>query len=118
MESTYGASKRSTVASVAHLSALTGPLVPWAISAVMRRSDRFSAGEAAKAGNFAFALVAVGIAAFLVSDLAPLVGFVGTLAQWTILVVAVYFCVSAAVLTGRGRSATYPFQFKVVKTYD
>ncbi len=105
-------------ASAVHLLALTGPLIPWAVFIASRRADRFTAGEAAKATNFAVAALFAFVVATLIRIFVPLVGFVGTLAQWVVPVVAVYCCLAGFRLARRGEPAQYPIQFKVVKTDD
>lgn len=111
--------RRSTgLASIAHLVALTGPVIPAAIAMTQRRTDRFTAAEAAKAANFALAALVFFVFATLIRIFVPLVGFIGTLAQWVVPVVAVYCCLAGFRLARRGEPAQYPIQFKVVKTDD
>jgi len=118
MTDTFHERANATRASVAHLTALTGPMIPAAIFLAVRRSDRFTAREAAKATNFAVAALCAFALATLVRIFVPLVGFVGTLAQWVVPVVAVYCCLAGFRLARRGEPAQYPIQFKVVKTDD
>lgn len=117
---TYSAheSPRTIWASVVHLGALTGPLIPLSVYYAWRDEDEFTASEAAKASQFASILLAAFILATAVRLFVPLVGFLGTLAQWVIPVVAAYFCLAGFRLARQGESAHYPFQFKVVKTND
>lgn len=105
-------------ASAAHLSAMTGPLIPLAVYFSERDHDAFAAGEAAKAARFSSVLAITFIAATSVRLFVPLVGFLGTLAQWVIPVVAIYFCLAGFRLARHGEPAHYPFQFKVEKTDD
>ena len=117
---TYAAHEgpHTAAAGIAHAAALTGPFIPAGIYLAQRRSDIFAAGEAAKAVRFSTTMVlAFGIAT-IVRLFVPLVGFLGTLAQWMIPVVATYFCLAGLRLALRGDPAHYPFQFKVVKTDD
>jgi len=109
---------RTNWAGAAHLSALTGPILPLAVYYAWRDDDEFASSEAAKAAQFASVLLAALIAATAVRMFVPLVGFLGTLAQWVIPVVATYFCLAGFWLARRGESANYPLQFKVVKTDD
>ena len=105
-------------ASAAHLGAVVGPLIPLAVYFVERDRDAFAAGEASKAARFSTVLLAVFLAATLVRIFVPLVGFLGTLAQWVIPVVAIYFCLAGFKLARRGEPANYPFQFKVETSDD
>jgi uncharacterized Tic20 family protein len=109
-------SASTTAAGIAHLSGLTGPLIPLGLFALKRRSDAFASSEAAKAANFSTAIVTVLIIATATRLYVPLVGFIGTLAQWVVPVVAIYFSVTGFWVARRGDPAHYPFQFKVVKT--
>lgn len=106
----------TTTAGIAHLSGMTGPLIPLGLFALTRRSDAFASAESAKAANFSTAVVAIMIAATAIRLYVPLVGFIGTLAQWVVPVVAIYFSVTGFWVARRGEPAHYPFQFKVVKT--
>lgn len=118
MTYTFHEREQTTRASAVHLLALTGPIIPAALFFASRRTDRFAAGEAAKATNFAAAAVIAFVLATLVRIFVPLVGFVGTLSQWVVPVVAVYCCLAGFRLARRGEPAQYPIQFKVVKTDD
>lgn len=118
MTYTFHERERTVRAGAVHLLALTGPVIPAAMFFASRRSDRFTAGEAAKATNFAAAALFAILLATLVRIFVPLVGFVGTLAQWVVPVVAVYCCLAGFRLARRGEPAQYPIQFKVVKTDD
>ncbi|WP_291381147.1 DUF4870 domain-containing protein [Demequina sp.] len=108
----------AATAGIAHLSALTGPVVPLVIYATRRRTDVFVSSEAAKAANFSAAVVAVFILATLVRELVPLIGFLGTLGQWVVPVVAIYFSLAGFWVAKQGKPAHYPYQLKVVKTHD
>ena len=108
----------TAMAGVAHLGAIAGPLVPFVVWLGRRREDSFSAREAANATNFGFAVLTAFVLATLTRIYVPLVGFLGTLAQLAILVVAVVYCVQAFRTVRRGSSATYPIDIKVVKTHD
>lgn len=108
----------TTLAAFSHLAALTGPVVPLLVYAARRRSDAFAAAEAAKASNFAFALVSSMILAAVVKMYVPFIGFLGTLALWVVPVVAIYFSLAGFWLARQGNPAHYPFQLKVVKTHD
>ncbi len=105
-------------ASAAHLGAVTGPLIPLAVYFAERNRDAFAAGEASKAARFSTVLLAAFLTATAVRIFVPLVGFLGTLAQWVIPVVAIYFCLAGFNLARRGEPANYPFQFKVETTDD
>lgn len=109
---------RTGLASFAHLAAITGPIVPAAVYVSQREADRFAATEAAKATNFGLATVTAFALATAVRIFVPLLGFLGTLAQWVVPVVAVYFCIAGFRMARRGEPAQYPIQFKVVKTDD
>ena len=118
MSQTVPEGSDTTMAGAAHLTAIVGPLIPWFIWLGTRRDDDFSANEAAKAVNFALLVLAAFIVATLVRLFVPLVGFLGTLAQWVVPIVAAYFCIQAFRVARKGSPASYPYQFKVVKTND
>lgn len=103
------------LASVAHLGAMAGPLVPGIVYLMRRRTEPWSAREAASATNFGFLVLAGFVVATLVRELVPLVGFIGTLAQLVILIVAVVLCLQAFRTARRGAPATYPYDIKVVR---
>ena len=105
-------------ASVAHLAAITGPIIPAALYLRFRSRDAFAAGEAAKALNFSTLMALAVFAAIAVHNLVPLVGFLGTLAMWAVPIVVVYFSLAGFRLARRGEPAHYPFRFKVVKADD
>ena len=105
----------SALASVAHLGAMAGPLVPWIVYLSKRKSEPWAAREAATATNFGFLVLAGFVVATLVRELVPLVGFLGTLAQLVILIVAVALCLQAFRSVRRGHPATYPYEIKVVR---
>ena len=105
-------------ASAAHLSAITGPFIPLGLYFAERDRDLFAAGEASKAARFSAVLLAAFIAATCVRLFVPLVGFLGTLGQWVIPVVVIYFCLAGFRLARQGEPAHYPFQFKVEKKDD
>lgn len=105
-------------ASAAHLSAITGPLIPLALYFAEQERDLFVADEASKAARFSAVLLAAFIAATCIRLFVPLVGFLGTLGQWVIPVVAIYFCLAGFRLARQGEPAHYPFQFKVEKHND
>jgi len=105
-------------ASAAHLGAVIGPFIPLAVYYAERDRDAFAAAEAFKAARFSAVLFAAFLAATAVRLFVPLVGFLGTLAQWVIPVVAIYFCLAGFKLARRGEPANYPFQFIVEKTDD
>ncbi len=107
-----------TTAGIAHLTGLTGPVVPLIIYAARRRADSFASSEAAKAANFSTAVVAVFLLATIVRIYVPLIGFLGTLTQWVVPVVAIYFSLAGFWLARQGKPAHYPYQLKVVKTHD
>lgn len=108
----------TTVAGWAHLSALTGPVLPALVWLARRRDDAWAATEAAKATNWGMAVLVSAVAATVVRMYVPFVGFLGTLAQLVVLIVAVFFCVQAHRNVHEGAPATYPFYIKVVKTND
>ena len=105
-------------AGAAHLSAIAGPLIPLALYFTERNRDAFAAGEASKAARFSSVLLAGFLIATAVRLFVPLVGFLGTLAQWVIPIVAIYFCLAGFRLARQGEPAHYPFQFKVEKNDD
>ncbi|MDN4481430.1 DUF4870 domain-containing protein [Demequina muriae] len=105
----------TALASVAHLGAMAGPLVPWIVYVSRRRSEPWAAREAATATNFGFLVLAGFVVATLVRELVPLLAFLGTLAQLVILIVAVALCLQAFRSVRRGHPATYPYEIKVVR---
>lgn len=117
---TYSAptSTSTTTAGFAHLAAVTGPVVPLLVYVLTRRRDPFVSTEAAKATNFATVTLTVFVVATLIRLYVPLVGFIGTLAQWAVPVVAIYFSLAGFWLARHGNPAHYPYQLKVVKTDD
>jgi uncharacterized Tic20 family protein len=108
----------TALAGFAHLAAMTGPVVPLLIWLARRRYDEYSSREAANATNYGMALVVAAVIATVVRLFVPLLGFLGTLAQLAVLVVAVFYSVQAYRNVHRGMPASYPFQIKVVKTND
>lgn len=108
----------TTMAGAAHLTAIVGPLIPFLVWLARRKDDQFATLEAAKAVNFSLLTITIFALATLVRFFVPLVGFVGTLAQWVVPVIAAYFCIQAFRAAKRGTPASYPYQFKVVKTND
>ncbi len=116
MTYTAPTSASTSAAGFAHLAGLTGPVVPLLLFSLLRRRDSFVSSEAAKAANFSTTMVATLVLATIVRIHVPLVGFLGTLAQWVVPIVAVYFSLAGFWLARRGNPAHYPFQFKVVKT--
>ena len=108
----------TTMAGAAHLTAVLGPVIPFFIWLARRRDDAFATEESAKAVNFSLAAVFAFGVGTLVRIFVPLVGFIGTLAQWVVPIVALYFCVQAFRSARRGAPASYPYQFKVVKSND
>jgi purine-cytosine permease-like protein len=106
----------TSAAGFAHLAALTGPVVPLLIYAFLRRRDSFVATEAAKATNFSAMMVTILVFATFFRIYVPLVGFLGTLAQWVVPVVAIYFSLAGFWLARQGNPAHYPYQLEVVKT--
>lgn len=117
---TYSAptSASTTTAGFSHLAAVTGPVVPLLVCVLTRRRDAFVCAEAAKATNFSTATLTVFVIATLIRLYVPLVGFIGTLAQWVVPVVAIYFSLAGFWLSRQGNPAHYPFQLEVVKTDD
>ncbi len=117
---TYTATDRpdTVSAAIAHASGILGPVIPGVIYLAKRRTDAFASGEAAKSAGFSLIMTLAFLVATAVRLFVPLVGFLGTLAQWVIPVVAAYFCLAGLRLALRGDPAHYPFQFKVVKTHD
>lgn len=116
MTYTAPTSASASAAGFAHLAGLTGPVVPLLMYTLLRRRDAFVSSEAAKAANFSAMMVAIFILATIVRIYVPLVGFLGTLAQWVTPIVAAYFSLAGFWLARKGNHAHYPFQFKVVKT--
>ena len=108
----------TSAAGFAHLAGLTGPVVPLLLYALLRRRDSFVSSEAGKAANFSTMMVAILVVATIIRMYVPLVGFLGTLAQWVVPVVAIYFSLAGFWLARQGNPAHYPFQLKVVKTHD
>lgn len=108
----------TTVAGLAHLSAMTGPVVPVLIWLARRKDDDYSTKHASDAANFGMAVLVAALVATLVRLYVPLLGFLGTLAQLALLVVAVFYSVQAYRNVHRGMPASYPFKIKVVKTND
>ncbi|NTV40639.1 MAG: DUF4870 domain-containing protein [Demequinaceae bacterium] len=118
MTYTAGEGPDTARASATHLSAIFGPFIPLAVFFTERDRDAFVAVEALKAVRFSSLLLAAFIAATAVRLFVPLVGFLGTLAQWVIPIVAIYFCLAGFRLARQGEPANYPFQFKVEKSDD
>lgn len=108
----------TAVAGWAHLTAIAGPVVPLMLWLGRRRDDAWAALEAAKATNWGMLVLFSAVAATLVRLYVPLLGFVGTLAQLVVLIVAVFFSVQAYRNVHEGAPASYPFYIKVVKTND
>lgn len=108
----------TTLASLAHLGAILGPVIPLVVWLSRRRDDEYVAREAAKATNLGMAVLVGFAAATLVELYVPLVGFLGRLAQLVVLVVAGFLCVQAFRNVRRGSPTTYPIYFKVVKTHE
>ncbi len=108
----------TSAAGFAHLAGLTGPVVPLLIYALLRRRDSFVATEAGKAANFSTLMVAIFALATAIRIYVPLVGFLGTLAQWVVPVVAIYFSLAGFWLARQGNPAHYPYQLEVVKTNE
>lgn len=118
MTDTAHTSASTATAGFAHLAGLTGPIVPLLIYSLVRRRDSFVSSEAAKAANFSTAMISVFAVATVVRIYVPLVGFLGTLAQWVVPIVAAYFSLAGFRQSRRGEPAHYPYQFEVVKTYE
>lgn len=106
----------TALAGFAHLSAITGPLIPWLVWLSRRNEDPLVAKEAAKATNAGMAFFLAFAVATLINIYVPLVGFVGRLAQLAVIVVAAFLCVHAFRRVRRGVPTSYPFQIKVVTT--
>jgi len=104
----------TSLAGLAHLGAIIGPLIPWLVWLSRRNEDPFVTKESAKAINGGMAFLVAFIAATLVANFVPLVGFVGRLAQLAVAVIAVFLCVHAFRRVRRGVPTSYPFQIKVV----
>ena len=116
MRDTTHTGASNAAAGFAHLAGLTGPVVPLLLYRGLRRRDTFVSTEAAKAANFSTTMVAALVLGTIVRMYVPLLGFLGTLTQWVVLIVAVYFSLAGFWLAREGNPAHYPFQFKVVKT--
>src|SRR5664279_3254473 len=99
----------TSAAGFAHLAGLTGPVVPLLIYALLRRRDSFVSSEAAKAANFSTMMFAVFVLATIIRIHVPLVGFLGTLAQWVVPVVVIYFSLASFWLARQGDPAHYPY---------
>ena len=106
----------SGAAGLAHLGAVTGPLIPWLVWMARRRRDPWTAAHAGAATNFGLLVLVVFVLATAVRELVPLVAFLGTLAQLAVLVVAIVLCHQAFRSARRGMPATYPYDIKVVRT--
>jgi len=106
------------LAAVAHLGALLGPIVPGIVYLMRRRTDPFVAREAAKATNAGMAFFVAFVLATIVELYVPLLGFVGRLAQLAVIVVAVVVCVQCSRRVRDGLPTAYPFQIRVVNTYE
>ncbi|MFV0286811.1 MAG: DUF4870 domain-containing protein [Demequina sp.] len=95
-----------------------GPLIPALLWASLRRRTPWAAQQAASAVN-AGTLVWVAFgAATVVRIFVPLVGFVGTLAQLAVVVVAIALGIQGFYAIRRGLPATYPYDIKVVRQHD
>jgi len=104
----------ASLAGLAHLGAILGPVVPFVVWLARRGDDPFVAREAAKATNAGMAFLIAFAAATAIDMFVPLVGWVGRLAQITVIVVAVALCVNAFRRVHRGIPTSYPVQVKVV----
>ena len=103
-------------AGVAQLGAVIGPLVPYLVWLSRRDEEPFSARQAAVATNFgAFAVLAF-LGATAVRLFAPLVGFIGTIAQWAIVVAALVLCLQAYNSVRKGVPATYPVGITLIRS--
>lgn len=96
----------------------TGPVVPWVIWMRLRGRDQWSAAQAARAVNMGVLVAVLIVSATLVRLFVPLLGFLGTLAQLTVIVVAVALSWQAGQTVRRGRPATYPYEIRLVKNHD
>lgn len=108
----------TTMAGLAHLSTITGAAVPLALGRGRRGHRAFSTREAAKAVTIGMVLVLAVVLTTIMRFYVPLLGFLGTLAQLAVLVVAVFYSVQAYRSVHRGSPASYPIDIKVVKTND
>ena len=108
----------ASLAGLAHLGAILGPVVPWLVWLARRSDDPFVAREAAKAANAGMAFLIAFVAATLVEMFVPLVGWVGRLGQVTVIVVAVTLCVNAFRRVHRGIPTSYPVRVPVVGVAD
>ncbi|MGC4174948.1 DUF4870 domain-containing protein [Demequina sp.] len=108
----------TSLAGIAHLSAILGPLIPWLIWLARREDDPFVAKEAAKATNAGLAFFVAFVAATLVESFVPFVGWVGRMTQIAVIVVAVVLCTNAFRRVRRGVPTTYPVQWRVVNASD
>ncbi|WP_084103264.1 DUF4870 domain-containing protein [Demequina sp. NBRC 110056] len=108
----------STMAGIAHLGAVVGPIIPLVVWLARRRDDPWVARESAKAVNFGMLVLAILVVASLVRMFVPLVAFVGTLAQLAVLIVAVVLCYQAFRAVRGGLPASYPYDIKVVREHD
>jgi len=104
----------TSLAGFAHLGAIVGPVIPWLVWRSRREEDAFVGREAAKATNAGMAFMLVFVAATLVELFVPLVGFVGRLAQFATVVVALFLCIHAYRRVRRGLPTSYPFQMRVL----
>ena len=104
-------------AKLAQLGAIAGPLIPWLVWLNRRDEEPLSARDAAVATNFGTAVLAAFLAATAVRYFVPLFGFIGTVGQLAVAVAAVALCVQAYRSVHTGVPASYPIEFKVVKTH-
>ena len=108
----------TSLAGFAHLGAIVGPVIPWLVWLSRRNEDAFVGREAAKAANAGMAFLVAFVAATLIELFVPLIGFVGRLAQVSVVVVAVFLCVHAYRRVRRGLPTSYPFQLRVLSQQD
>jgi uncharacterized Tic20 family protein len=106
----------TTLAGIAHLGAILGPVIPWLVWLARKRDDAWVAREAAAATNFGMLVLAAFAGATVIRELVPLAAYLGTLGQLAVLFVAVVMSSQAFRSVRRGLPATYPYDIKVVKT--
>lgn len=104
-------------AKLAQLGAIAGPLIPWMVWLNRRGEEPLAARDAAAATNFGTAALAAFLAATAMRYFVPLFGFIGTVGQLAVSAAAIVLCVQAYRSVHKGVPASYPIEFKVVKTH-
>jgi hypothetical protein len=101
--------------SVAQLGAMIGPIIPYLVYLKRRNEEPTSARDAAVATNFGMFAIVVFLGGTAVRWIVPWIGWLGALAQISIVVVAVVLALQAYGSVKRGVPASYPLGITVVR---